>query len=274
VLPDADPPFLLQVAVAIAGIESKVLRADLAAVGVASRDRITSRSGHPLRALVDRLARVFGVDEIELAISSTVERTRVLSHDVPWIVVPKSLTERPVAYQAASLARGIARVACGIPWLGELSPSHIGALLVATARQVVPSYGDGSNVAADAKLVARYEPSIARALSRRQRKLLEELAAQKIAPTIQPPNCEEFVGTLVRAELRTAYLAVANLLAMVDQVAEFDSALRSVREAPESTPAVVLAAIARHPFTGDLTRFALSREAISIRQRLGSFWPE
>ena len=57
VLPSAGRHVLLEVAAAIAGVEAKILRADLNEVGVTSRDRIPARSGHPVRALLDRVAR-------------------------------------------------------------------------------------------------------------------------------------------------------------------------------------------------------------------------
>jgi cellulose synthase operon protein C len=79
VLPPEGRHILLEVAAAIAGIEAKMLRSDLSELGISSRDRITARSGHPTRAVVDRVARELGVGEIELAIAPTVTRTRVLA---------------------------------------------------------------------------------------------------------------------------------------------------------------------------------------------------
>ena len=38
-----------EIAEAIAGVEAKVLRADLAELGLSTRDRVTARSGNPAR---------------------------------------------------------------------------------------------------------------------------------------------------------------------------------------------------------------------------------
>ena len=92
---------LLEVAAAIAGIEGKVLRADLATVGIAARDRITSRSGHPTRLLLDRVARQLGIEDVELAIAPSALRTRVLAQDAPWIIVAPSFVKQPEPVQMA-----------------------------------------------------------------------------------------------------------------------------------------------------------------------------
>ena len=80
VLPTEGRHILLEVAAAIAGVEAKMLRSDLSELGISSRDRLTARSGHPTRAILDRIARQLGVGEIELAIAPSVTRTRVLAH--------------------------------------------------------------------------------------------------------------------------------------------------------------------------------------------------
>src|SRR5205823_4587757 len=49
VLPPEGRHVLLEVAAAIAGVESKILRADVSELGISSRDRVGSRSGHPTK---------------------------------------------------------------------------------------------------------------------------------------------------------------------------------------------------------------------------------
>jgi cellulose synthase operon protein C len=264
VLPSAGRHVLLEVAAAIAGIEGKVLRADLATVGISSRDRISPRSGHPTRLLLDRITRQLGIEDVELAIAPSALRTRVLAQDEPWIVVAPSFVKQPEPVQMAGLARAAARIACGVPWLEEISPAQIEALLVAAARQVVKGYGT-----ADASLVAQHEAAIARALSRRQRRLLEDLAPQLAAPTAKPPPADEFVQALIRAELRAAFLLSGDLLAMLEEMRPLDGELHAALEAPGTG---ALATLLDHPLAGDLVRFALTPEATALRRRLGSTW--
>jgi tetratricopeptide (TPR) repeat protein len=269
VLPIEGRHVLLEVAAAIAGVEAKILRSDLAEIGVSSRDRITSRERNPMRALLDRLARQLGVGEVELAVTPGVVRTRVLAQDVPWIVVPRAMLELPESARAASLARALARIAFGVPWLEELPPPHIEALLVAAARQVVPGYGAEDPGARAPPLVAQFESSLARALSRRQRKLLEELAPHIASPQQRPIQVDTFVGALVRAELRAAFLVTGDLLALVSELRPLDAALYRATEAPGPQ---ALIAVLEHPFAADLARFALTPEATALRRRVRSTW--
>ena len=111
---------------------------------------------------------------------------------------PSVAVERPRSAQLAVLARAVARIAFGLPWLEELSPPNIEALLVAAARQVVPGYGADDVDVLTLKLVAQHETTIAKLLPRRQRKLLEELAPHIASSQSRPPPADAFAGALVR----------------------------------------------------------------------------
>ena len=269
ILPHEGRHILLEVAAAIAGIEAKLMRSDLSELGISYRDRITSRSGHPTRAILDRVVRQLGVGEVELAVSSTVVRTRVLAQDVPWIVVPPSLTEQTEMLQLASLSRAAARIAYGVPWLEELPAPHIEALLVAAARQVVPGYGADDVDVIALKVVAQQEGAIARSLTRRQRKLLEDLAPHIASPQSRPPAIDQFVSSLTRAELRAAFVITGDLLTMVDEMRTLDSTLQRAADSPGPQ---ALSAVLEHPYSGDVVRFALTPEATALRRRLGATW--
>jgi tetratricopeptide (TPR) repeat protein len=269
VLPPEGRHILLEVAAAIAGIEAKLLRSELSELGIGPRDRISSRDRHPLRALLDRIARLLGLGDVELVVTPGTVRTRVLTQDDPWIVVPEAMLKLPESLRAANLARALARVAYGVPWLDELPPASIEALLIAAARQVVPGYGAEGDGAHPSALVAQYEAGLARAISRRQRKMLEELAPHIASPQSRAMQIEGFVGALVRAELRTAFLLTGDLQAMVHELRRSDEPLHRATEVP-GMPALI--ATLEHPLGGDLVRFALTPEATALRRRLGSAW--
>ena len=165
--------------------------------------------------------------------------------------------------QLASLARALARIAYGVPWLEELAPEAIEALLVAAARQVVPGYGPDSAAA------ATYGSALGRALTRRQRKLLEELAPHLSTGASELPSPAAFVDALGRAELRTAFVLTGDLLAVVDEAGLRDAALA---EALGETGPHALAAVVDHPRIADVVRFALSADATALRRRVGSTW--
>jgi hypothetical protein len=257
---------LVDVALAVAGIEGKVLRVDLEEIGLSNRERISPRSGHPLRRTLDRIARSMAVDDIDLAIAPAATRTRVISQDPPCIVLPASMADQPEPAQLANLARAVARVALGVPWLQELSPPHMQGLLVAAARHVVPTFAAEELDAATSALVAKYTPSVGRALSRRHRRSLEEIAPRLASAKGRLPATADFVDTMTRAELRAAFLVGGDLLALLGTMGQGDASLLAT-PGPQA-----LSALLRHPHAGDVVRFALTREATALRRRLGSTW--
>jgi hypothetical protein len=254
------------VAAAIAGVETKVLRADLADIGVTPRERVGPRVAHPLRGVFDRVVRTLGVSDVELVVTSRVSRARVLSLDVPWVIVPASLADSDEPVQLVHIARAVSRIAFGVPWLEELQPENVGGLLIAAARHVAPGYASASDESA---LAAQYGPALGRAFTRRQKRLLDELAPHLLSPDAPPLDVRELLEALRRAEVRTAYLVAGDLLAIVDDQASIDPVVRDAIDTP-STHA--LAAVLEHPLLGDAVRFALTSEATALRHRVGSIW--
>ncbi len=269
VLPSEGRHILLEVAAAMTGIEAKMFRSDISELGIANRDRVSSRSGHPTKLLLDRVAKSLGISDVELVVTPSVVRARVLAQDVPWIVVPRTLTEAPEPTQLAAIARALARIALGVPWLEELPPPHIEAFLIASARQVVPNYGADQLDIIASKLVVQYETSVAKHISRRQRKLLDELAPHLASPAHAPMPTDVFIGALSRAELRVAYLLTGDLLASIDELRGIDA---SFLRATDSPGRAALGATLDHPSAGDLARFALTPEATALRRRVGAAW--
>jgi len=264
VLPSDGRHILLEVAAAISGTEGKVVRMELAAAGTSTRARISPRSGHPTRALLDRVARQFGVEGVELAVTPAAPKWRIVAQDTPWIVVPQSFVAQTETVQICGLARAVARIAYGVPWLEELTPKQVEALLTAAARQVVKAYGSG-----EGELVGGYEAALAKALTRRQRKVLEELAPHIAAPRSPPLAADAFVLALARAELRAAFLVTGDLRAALEEMRPGQADLNAAMESPGTG---ALAAVLAHPLAQDLVRFALAPEATSLRRRLGTTW--
>ncbi|MBX3208705.1 MAG: hypothetical protein KF764_26970 [Labilithrix sp.] len=279
VIPPEGRHLLLDIAAAISGIETKLLRADISEIGVTSRDRIGKRSGNPTRALLDRLAKALGIGDVELVVTPNVSRTRVLAQDGLWVVVPKALTELPEPTQLASIGRALARVALNVPWLEELPPPHIEAMLVAAARAVNPAYGKDDVDVLSLKLVMQYEPNITKELSRKQKQALE-----KLVPLMNATGpgfgggagqggrliaIDVLIGALARAELRIAYVLTGDVLATIDELRGLDGAFLQATESPGRGS---VAAVLDHPFAGDVVRFALTPEATALRRRVGSTW--
>lgn len=269
VMPPEGRHVLLDIAQAMSGLETKLLRADISEIGIHSRDKIGKRSGNPTRALLDRLARALGVTDIELVVTPNVSRTRVLAQDNLWIVVPRSLTELPEPTQLASLGRALARVALNVPWLEELPPPHIEAMLVATARAVNPMWAKDDVDVLSQKLVAQYEPNVAKELTRKHRQNLEKLVPAMNMPAGRLIPIDVLISALARAELRIAYLLTGDVLATIDELRGLDASFLQATEAPGRSS---LGAVLDHPFAGDVVRYALSPEATALRRRVGSTW--
>jgi tetratricopeptide (TPR) repeat protein len=269
VVPPEGRHVLLDIAAAISGIETKLLRADISEIGISSRDRINKRSGNPTRNLLDRLARALGIADVDLVVTPNVSRTRVLAQDGIWVVVPQSLTHLPEPTQLASIGRALARVALHVPWLEELPPPHIEAMLVAAARAVYPTYGKDDIDVLSMKLVSQYEPNVAKELSRKQRQALEKLIPLLSAPQGRLIGIDVLIGALARAELRIAYVLTGDVLATIDELRGLDAAFLQATETPGRGS---VAAVLDHPFAGDVVRFALTPEATALRRRVGATW--
>jgi hypothetical protein len=198
-----------------------------------------------------------------------VQRTRVLAQDALWIVVPKSLTELPEPTQLASIGRALARVALNVPWLEELPPPHIEAMLIAAARSVLPAYGKDDVDVLSLKLVLQYEPNIQKELTRKHRQALEKIVPLLASPQARIIPIDVLIGALARAELRIAYVLTGDVLATIDELRGLDAAFLKATEQPGRSS---VAAVLDHPFAGDVLRFALTPESTALRRRVGSTW--
>ena len=213
-----------------------------------------------------------GAPEFLDCVFGAVQKTRVLNHDEPWVVIPRGLVDEPEPLQVVSLARAVARIALGVPFLEEMPPTHVEAYLIAAARVVAPAYGTDDIDVLTSRTVGQYEAGIAKALSRKQRRQLEEIAAHlpfQSNDVARVPPAEVFVLALTRAEVRAAFVVSGDLLATVDEIRRHDPMLQQATERPGPGS---FSAILEHPLAGDVCRFALSPEATALRRRIGSIW--
>jgi tetratricopeptide (TPR) repeat protein len=269
VLPKAGRHVLLEVAAASTGLEAKLLRTNVAELGLHARDRVGARSNHPLRPAFDRAVAALGVDDVELVVSPAIDRVRVVIQDSPWVLAPPSLEGLGFGVQVASLSRACARVLLGVPWLLELQGSAALGWLIAVARQVAPGYASDEPAPPEA---ATYERDVARAIGRRQRKLLDGLTTHLGVREGRPPELASFLLALDRCTARAAYLVSGDLTSTVTAIAledrQKDAALARVNQPGLAALSAVLA----HPVVGDAARFALTPEATALCQRVGSAW--
>jgi tetratricopeptide (TPR) repeat protein len=257
-LPEARSP-LVDVALAMAPIAAKVLRFELANLNVTSRDRLSPRDNHPTRLLADRLARALGIEAFELYLSPSWQgAARVYPGDPPAIVGASTFADLPEPEQAFALARLLARTALGLTWLDELPVDAVDGFLLASIRAVEPTFGAGELSAAREASAQSFLVAVQKAIGRRQRKLLEE-----IAPTVLAGyDARAFSIGVRRSEYRLGYILGGDLVAAIDYLKRYD---REISRA-EADPRVLL----QHPVTNELLRYALTPEAFAERRRVGA----
>ena len=74
-----------------------------------------------------------------------------------------ALTELPEPTQLASISRALAGIALNVPWLEELPPPHIEAMLCAAGRAVNPAFGkDDIDVLHTMSTRAQHHPELGR----------------------------------------------------------------------------------------------------------------
>jgi cellulose synthase operon protein C len=254
-------------AAAIAGTFSgKLARVPLADLGASTRERVKPKAMHPVRQLFDRLARVFELFEVELAVSDSVAAPAVACEDATWIVVPSSVATWPEPHALAALARPFARIALGAPWLFALPPEDVLAIVLAVARQGGPAVDVKPRDRVE-PLVADYELRARRALDRKRRKALEDLAVS--APHAAPLEVDAFAEAVLRTEVRASFLVSGDLRASLAALAPTEPGLG---EALRSPGRIALAAVLTRPVARDLAAFATSGDATALRRSLGTLW--
>jgi hypothetical protein len=113
------------------------------AFGVSKSDRITSKTNNSLRHVADRVALIFGVEEFELYVhqASTPLVSVELSDEVA-LFVNANVSALNEAEQVFVMARAFANIARGLHYLDRLGAAELGGMLVASARQQAPGFGD------------------------------------------------------------------------------------------------------------------------------------
>jgi len=230
------------------------------------RERLT---GHP--RLVYRLARMFGLEAPDVVVSAAAPRARVVAHETPWLLVPESLLAQPEPVQTARLVGPLVRMALGVSWLEDLRGVYAQAVLCGAARQVIPDYASDLGDAGAQDRIEELTRRLGRAIGRKQKKALTELAPALGAT--RPPtlaDLETFERGVARAELRAAFVVTGDLLASLDAAragdADFARATATVGKA-------ALAAVLRNPLTRDLVTFALAPATTALRRKAGTTWP-
>ncbi len=234
----------------------KIYPPDFEAFGVSSRDRMSTRSPEPIRALADRVAAIFDAGEIHLYLHRA--RARGIGIELstpPSVLIPAAVADLGEAHQAFTLARAGANVALGLHAVDKLTPRELEIVLAAGARHTVPGFGAGLT---SEDILEDIKKRLVRALPRRARKELDELARAYVEAGEQ--DFAVVTEAIEASACRVALLVSDDLLAAVEVLK------RTERDLAELSGAELLT----HPTVSRLARFWVSPEADALRRRMGS----
>lgn len=234
----------------------KLYPADLESYGLSSRDRLTSRNGHPLRALGDHVAAILGIEDWELYLHNSRQVGHLLElGNPPMIIVPASTAELSQAQQVFLLARPLVQVARGIEAVEKLTPRELEVLLASAARNVDGGYGRGLT---SEEFLDEQRKRLHKATPWLHRKNVDEAARHYVAAG------QVNFGRFARAAQRTA-VRIAALLS--DDLGQSVQALqRTERDIAGLSGSALLEG---SPIARDLLSFWASEPAMHLRRHAG-----
>jgi tetratricopeptide (TPR) repeat protein len=234
----------------------KIHPPELERFGLNPRDRIGSKSAHPLRQLADRIASVFGVEDYDLyqqrAHSGTLE---VEFSDPVSVIVPDHFAKLSEGQQLFALGRVFANVARGLHAVDKLQPEALELLLAAAARTADGNFGAGLS---DEEFLSNHARRVSRALPWLGRGAVEEAArAYAASPRI---DIGEWLFRVRATAARAALVLCDDLPGSITLVRQIEGDLAGLSGAALA-PGMRL--------VHDLLRFWVSDPAIALRRRLG-----
>ena len=218
--------------------------------GLSRKDRIEAGDDHPLRATLDRLAAVLGIECDLYEHTGRGALVTIGLTDPTSLVVSARLGALPPAQQVFLLGRALLAIALDLQATLLFSGRDLRALLDATTALIVPGFGGGDARLDD--LVTRLKKH----LPRRARKDLESLAPAYAAAPLG--NVDAWQRAIVRSLTRATALWAGDLVAVV-------AALPFVADAGRPTPA----SGPPPEDIADLLRFWMSDAALDLRTRTG-----
>lgn len=230
---------------------AKIYPPELHAFGIDERDPRASEPHPNVRALANRIASIFVVDDFSLHTHRLQNKSVVveIGETQPMVLVPARLHELPLPQQTFLLARALGAIACGLESVWKLTPREIEILVAATVRTVDRSYGTGLT---SEDLLNEQCKRIGKALARKDRKLLDQVVARY--PNESTTNFGAWVRATQLSMSRAAALVSGDLPTVVNQ-------LRS----EQPTPATQVADVVRSSEAiADVMRFWVSEEALAF----------
>ncbi|HET6584451.1 MAG TPA: tetratricopeptide repeat protein, partial [Nannocystaceae bacterium] len=238
---------------------AKIRPPDLARWGVSGKDKLPQRPDVPLRALVDRIAGMFGIEDYDVYQHAQRDRAVFVENTPrPSILVPNWLAELPASAQAFLMTQAIVDLSRGLHTIELFTVRELEILLAAGARVHVAGFGD--RVAA-ADVLDDHQRAIGKAISRKRRRA-HEISASAYANQ-RGPDTATFVQWVRQSARRIALVVADDLPTCIAVVTRGENLLGKVG----------IAAVRGSPIVADLVRVWVSRPAFALRQTVGLLPP-
>lgn len=245
-----------QLLVALDDAVGKVYAPDLDVWGLSSRDKISQKSGHPLRGVAERVAAVFGVESFDLYVHRARSGPVQLELTDPVsVLVPASAAGLSDPSVVFALSRAFASVARGLPAIERLDAEELRLLLGAAARGVDPSFGAGTP---DEEYLGSLQRKVAKAMPWLGRGAIEEAA--RAYASDPPADVAEWLLAARMTSTRAAAVVCDDVVAAADFLRRAEGELAGADSA---------AALASRRMLGDMLGFWVSDAAFAMKRRLG-----
>lgn len=223
--------------------------------GVSSRDRLTTRTGHPLRRIADRVATIVGLKDFDLYMHTLRGRgvSVELSNPVS-IFLPPWIQERTPSEQIFIVAQPLVKAAMGLQATDKLTPRELEVLLASAARTVSPNAGGGLT---SEDLLDEQSRRIQRALPRRIRNDVNRAASDYVLAG--HVGFRRFCQRTKSLSIQLATLLSDDLVGSLAVLKTSEKELQNVDTAElcKSSDLVL-----------DLLRFWISNESLELREKL------
>lgn len=232
--------------------------------GVTRADRLGPRADDPVRAIVQRLTALFGIEEAFEVYSARSGITQVeIEATLPAaLLVPASLLGSvPRRESMLQIARAMARLRAGSYLATRLSARELGVILAGSLRSRYSDYGRG--LGSEDSLVDM-EQRVARLVPRRHRREFER-AVVGVAEA-GPLDVSRWRQAMTHTAHRASLVATGDVLGCLEHIIRLDRRLSAAATAANGGDLVDIARAA--PEVVEVVAFVLSDEYVMLRNQV------
>ena len=230
--------------------------------GVTRADRLGPRADDPVRAMVQRLSTLFGIEE---AFDVYLPRAGISQVEVEAtfpasLLVPASLLGSvPRRESMLQLSRALARLRAGSYLATRLSARELGIMLAGSLRSRYSDYGRGLG---SEEALVDMEQKVARWLPRRHRRAFDR-AVVGVAEA-GPLDVSRWRQAMIHTAHRASLVATGDVLGCLEQIIRADRRLAAAASSPTD-----LVDVARTtPEVVEVVSFVLSDEYVMLRTQV------